>query len=173
MKKATCNNYTGELITILPARTTPSKTFEEDVLRFPYILSPRELDEYVVLESSMYQKLFGRTKISSSKSKKRLSIVKVSYDGQSIHRAYLSASATGFQQKYVALTPNSIYELSDGKAVPAHSGVCISKGCWWHFYWEHPNAAVRMSFRVGVIGIIISVFLSLISILSSNLFNNF
>ncbi len=84
MKKATCNNYPGELITILPARTTPSKTFEEDVLRFPYILSPRELDEYVVLESSMYQKLFGRTKISSSKSKKRLSIVKVSYDGQSI-----------------------------------------------------------------------------------------
>lgn len=152
----------GELVIILPTNGSNSNIFEEGVLRLCNISSPKELDEYVILQSSMYEKIFGEKKVNASKSNKRLSIVKICYEGESIHRAYLSASAKDFDKDYVALTPNSIYELSNGKAIIPLSKVTICKGCVWMYYWNNPNAAVRMSFRIGMIGIMLTLLLFLV-----------
>ena len=111
----------------------------------------------------MYEKIFGKKKIKSSNSKKRLSIVKISYEGKSIHRAFLAVSAKDFDKDYVALTPNSIYELSSDTAIVPLSKLTVSKGCVWKYYWNNPNAAVRMSFRIGIIGIIASFLFTLFS----------
>ena len=154
--------HTSQLIPILSAGSEGCSRIDKGVLLIQGITSPRELNEYVILESSMYRTLFGEKKIASSRSRKRLSIVKITYNGRSIHRAYRSIPARDFTKDHVGLTPDSIYELSDGKVIPAFSEVTLSKGCWWNFYWEHPNAAVRISFIVGVIGIAISILLSLI-----------
>lgn len=153
-----CNK--GKLVKILPAGLSNTNSFSNDTLFLGRITSPRELDEYVVLESHMYQEIFKVKKLSASDSRKRLSIVKICYGGRSIHRAYLSAPAGGFTKEHVALTPNSIYELSPGEKIPLLSELTLTKGCWWKFYLNHPNAAVRMSFRIGVIGILFTIILS-------------
>ena len=152
----------GKLVKILPANGSTSNIFTVDTLRLSNISSPKELDEYVILQSSMYKKIFREKKINVSKSKKRLSVVKICYEGRSIHRAYLSVSAKDFDSDYVALTPNSIYELSSEKNIMPLSKVTVCKGCVWKYYWNNPNAAVRMSFRIGIIGIIASVTASLV-----------
>lgn len=169
MRTRNMTKVTSQLIPILSAGNEGCSRIDEDVLLIQGILSPQELNEYVILESSMYRVLFGEKKIASSRSRKRLSIVKISYEGRSIHRAYRSISARDFTKDYVGLTPASIYELSDGNVIPALSKVTLSKGCWWNFYWEHPNAAVRISFIMGVIGITISILLSIIGCIVSNI----
>ena len=120
------------LIPILSADKPGSNRIDEDVLLIQSITSPRELNEYVILESSMYRTLFGKKKIASNRSRKRLSIVRISYDGRSIHRAYRSIPARNFTKDYVGLTPDSISELSDGTGIPALSEVTLGKGCWWN-----------------------------------------
>ncbi len=149
----------GELVKILPAKASSSNIFDVDTLHLSNISSPKELDEYVVLQSSMYERIFGEKKINVSRSRKRLSIVKICYEGRSIHRAYLSVSAKDFDKEYVALTPNSIYELSSEKAITPLSKVTVCKGCVWKYYWNNPNAAVRMSFRIGMISIMLTLLL--------------
>ena len=164
-----CNskkNYSeGKLLKILPASGASANHLDTDALRLVNISSPRELDEYVILQSSLYEAIFGKKKIKTSNSKKRLSIVKICHEGKCIHRAYLSVSANGFDKNYVALTPNSIYELSKDNVIEALSNVCISKGSRWTFYWNNPVSAVRMSFRIGVIGIIVSALFGIVSII--------
>ena len=155
-----CKCSKGKLVKILSAGNSGTNTFDVDILRLTGISSPRELDEYVVLESHMYKDIFGERKISAKRSRKRLSIVKICYNGKSIHRAYLSMPAKGFGKDNVALTPNSIYELSQGETIPLLTEVSLGRGCWWKYYWSNPNAAVRMSFRVGVIGIVFTILLS-------------
>jgi hypothetical protein len=153
-----CSN--GKLVKILPAGNSNQNSFENDILRLTGISSPRELDEYVVLESHMYKEIFGKTKINAKRSRKRLSVVRICYEGRSIHRAFLSAPAKGFEKEHVALTLSSIYELSQGKQIPMLAKVTLGRGCRWKYYLYHPNAAVRMSFRIGIIGIAVTILLS-------------
>lgn len=155
-----CKCTKAKLIKILPAGSASSNSLKDDVLRLTGISSPRELDDYVVLESHMYKEIFGEKKITAKGSHKRLSVVKICYDGQSIHRAYLSCSTEGFGKDFVALTPNSIYELSKNAAIPLGTEVTLSRGCRLLFYFYHPNAAVRMSFRIGILGIIATIVFS-------------
>ncbi len=156
----TKNKEKVQLLKILPAAVTShSNVVCMDALRLTNISTPKELDEYVVLHSSMYEKIFKEKKKDVSPSKKQLSIVKVSYEGRCIHRAYLYIPASSFNQDHVALTPNSIYELGCVKKTPPLRNVVVSRGCRWMFYWRHPNAAVRMSFRIGLLGIFITILL--------------
>lgn len=156
-----CNKFIiGKLVKVLPENNSNSNVFDVDTLRITSISSSRELDQYVVLESHMYQEIFGKKKIASNASKKRLSVVKISYNGSSIYRAYLSAPVVGFKKDYVALTPNSIYELSQEEKINLLDNVTLTKGSWWKYYWNSPNAAERMSFRIGICGILVTILLS-------------
>lgn len=143
----------GKLVKILPSATSNTNTFDGNVLGIASISSSKEMDEYVVLESHMYQKIFKGKKVNADDNHKRLSVVKICCNGKSIHRAFYSVSAKGFTKEHVALSTKSIYLLSSSNVLPTGSQVYLSKGCWWMFYWEHPNAAVRMSFRMGILGV--------------------
>ena len=158
-----CNNKRcrrGKLVKILPASGSTTNTFGSNTLHLTGITSSRELDQYVVLESHMYEKIFDEKKISAKASRKRLSVVKISSNGVSIYRAYLSAPASGFGKDYVALTPNSIYELSQCSKIPMLADLTLRKGSPLKYYWNSPNAAERMSFRMGVLGIAATIILS-------------
>lgn len=156
------NKEETTLLKILPANDECNKAdLKNNVLRIACINASNELDEYVILERSMYKKIFCKHKNKSSNAKKRLSIVKISYNGKSIHRAYRSFSINNFSSDYVALTPNSMDLLS----VEVSKPVTLSRGCWLKFYWYHPYSATRISFRTGVLAIAISI---LIAILQSH-----
>lgn len=149
----------GKLLKILPANGAGKNIADNDCLRLINISTPKELDEYVLLHSSIYEKIFDIKKKDTSRSNKQLSIVKVCFNGKCVHRAYLYVPATNFNGNCVALTPNSINELSCEKELVPSGEVVVSKGCRWMFYWYHPNAAVRMSFRIGLLGIFIAILL--------------
>lgn len=153
------NKIKVKVLKILPAFTTNKSMVNNDALRLANISTPKELDEYVVLHSSMYEKIFKRKKMDASRSKKQLSVVKVCYEGKSIHRAYLYVPASNFNSNYIALTPNSINELICGKEIDSLGAFVVCRGCRWIYYWHHPNAAVRMSFRIGLFGIFIAILL--------------
>ncbi len=156
-----CKCTKGTLVKIVPSNGTDTNSFNNNTLSISSISSPKEMDEYVVLESHMYEKIFKGKKNQASDDHKRLSVVKIcSNNGKSIHRAFYSISAKDFASGYVALTSNSIYLLSNGPEVPPGSEVYLSKGSKWVFYWNHPNAAVRMAFRIGVLGILFTIVFS-------------
>ena len=144
------------MVKILPDSKSVSNYLDKDTLRVANIVSSKEYDEYVVLHSSMYKAIFGEKKAEARRAKKQLSVVKICYEGRSIHRAYRSIPAEDFGKDYVGLTPNSIYELCQNSSEPPKK-VSISKGCRWMYYWHNPVAAVRMSFRIGIIGILFTV----------------
>ena len=154
----------ANLLKILPDSKSASNYLDKDTLRIANIGSSKEFDEYVVLHSSMYEAIFGEKKAKAKRSKKLLSVVRICYEGKSIHRAYRSVSAKDFGKDYVALTPNSIYELCQNSS-EAPDKVSVSKGCWWMYYWHNPVAAVRMSFRVGIVGILFTIIMSILSMI--------
>ncbi len=175
MKQCKCKK--GLLVKIAPSNGSNTNSFNNNTLSISSISSPKEMDEYVVLESHMYEEIFKGKKNQASNDHKRLSVVKIcSNNGKSIHRAFYSVPAKDFTGKYVALTSNSIYLLSDGPELSLGSELYLSKGSKWVFYWNHPNAAVRMSFRIGVLGILITIVFSFkqeIACIFTNIFNLF
>ena len=152
------------LVKILPDSKSASNYLDKDTLRIANIFSSKEYDEYVVLHSSMYEAIFGEKKAKAKRSKKQLSVVRICYEGKSIHRAYRFVPAKDFGKDCVALTPNSIYELCSYNTSDAQKEISVSKGCWWMYYWHNPVAAVRMSFRVGIAGILFTVVTFLITL---------
>jgi len=152
-----CQSQEGTLVKILPSNSSNTNSFDGNVLCISGISSSKEMDEYVVLESHMYQKIFKSKKIHADDAHKRLSIVKISCNGKSIHRAFYSVPAKDLTQDYVALSTKSIYLLSKEKSLSLGSKVYLSRGSIWKFYWNHPIAAVWMSFRMGIFGILFTL----------------
>ncbi len=143
------------IITILPAIPSESKNYYSNkIFHLNRITFSSEVDGDVILTSSSYQKIFGRKKKSSSNSRKRLSIVKISANGKSIHRAYRAESAGGFTENEVALSPNSIRLLSDKEGMEPTIAK-ISKGCRIPFYWFHPDKSIRISFKLGLLSVVL------------------
>jgi len=152
-----CQCQEGTLVKILPSNGSSTNSFDGNVLCISGISSSKEMDEYVVLESHMYQKIFKSKKIHADDDHKRLSVVKICCNGKSIHRAFYSVPAKDFTQEYVALSTKSIYMLSQDTSLSPGSKVYLSKGSIWMYYWNHPNAAVWMSFRMGILGILLTL----------------
>lgn len=147
------------ILRILPS-TTGTNSISGDVLYLKGISLPSEVDGDVYLTSHLYEEIFGKSKKSSSNCQKQLSIVKISANGQSIHRAYKSTSAANFTKNYAALTTKSISFLTDSNGHETQV-VTLSKGSCFLFYWSHPDIAIRLSFKLGLL----SVILGLLSIL--------
>lgn len=154
---------TKELIKILPAKPGQvGKVLSNQCLYLDNISSISEMDEYVVLHSSVFENLFGKTLKSSCRFRKLLPIVKITYkdsegNKKSIHRAYRSEACQGFGSTQVALTTHSIRLLSEDGNVKEGDQVTVSKGSWLKFFLFHPNRAVFSSTWIGLIGIMISI----------------
>ena len=141
MKMCKCEE--GTLVKILPSNGSTINSFNGNELRLSSISSSKEMDEYVVLQSQMYQNIFKKKRIQSNNRQKRLSIVKICCNGKSIHRAFRSESTKDFTQGYVGLSTHSIYLLSQDKELSTGSKVYLSKGSWWMFYWNNPNGSMK------------------------------
>ena len=123
---------------------------------------PSELDDCVIIHKDVYKQIFGKTRKTSSNEKKLLSVVKISYNDRSIHRAFKTNYA--ITKKKIALTYNSLRLLSE--APDEVENVEISKGCRFAYFWYHPFHATRISMRIGVISVIIGLVGVILSIIS-------
>ena len=149
------------LAKIRPAKGDQPSELKNNILYMDSIGSSKETDEYVVMHSSLYKAIFGKTLKSSGRFRKILPIVKVSYrdaDGErkSIYRAFCAESINGLDSSYACLSHHSMRLLSaDGDAKEGDS-VTVSKGNRLLFFLFHPNRAVFSATWIGVIGIAVS-----------------
>jgi hypothetical protein len=153
-----------KIVKILPDSSASKNYCANGVLRLVGINTASDVDGDVLMKSDGYNAVFKTTKKTADNSQKRLSIVKISANGKVIYRAYRGVSATDFLKDYVALTPNSIMLLND-KAGNEPKEVEVSKGCIFPFYWYHPDKAVRISFKLGLVSLLMGVISIVISII--------
>ncbi len=137
----------------------------EDRCTISQMANGLDVDGLALFHSSAYEKIFGTKKKTQKQSIQRLSVVKITNkeSHRSIYRAYRGASITGLKEGMVVLSPISLQELSSPNSLDVKFSV--TKGCWWMFYRNHPNAATRISFRLGLISLAIGVVSIIISVL--------
>ena len=101
----------------------------------------------------------------SSNDKKLLSVVKIEYGGKTIYRRYQAKTCSGFKSDMFAISPNSWRMLSDNNHCPTTNCVSISSGNKFCYYWNHPFQATRLTVRLGLIGIVLTLLLSIAGII--------
>lgn len=128
--------------------------------------STGEYDDKVLLFGLNYESIFKTQRKNASSGLKRLSVVKISTkDGTSIHRAFLGSN--GLKGNQVALSPNSIRLLASKTEPDYIDEVTISKGSEFLYFWNHPYHATRISMRLGMIGILATIVLSILTLCMS------
>ena len=112
--------------------------------------------------SDSYKVIFGQTKKSSNQKRQRLSVVKIKYGKRKIYRSFQSRSITGLNKDCIGLSPNACQELG---IEPNGEKVVVRKGCIWGYFWNHPNSATRVSFRIGLPSLLVGLISLLLAIL--------
>lgn len=132
--------------------------------------SPELYDDKVVLNGDIFKDLFDVPRYKARKSLKLLAIIKITNEnGESIHRAFFGKKGIdNLNRNQAGLSHNSIRLLNgDGENPDWIDNVTLSRGSLFLYFWDHPFHATRISMRVGLIGIILSLISILISILFS------
>lgn len=153
------------VLRILPAPSDDNNSMENEILYLNSISSLPEADGDAILNSSAYQEIFHKTRNRSNKMKKRLAVVKITANGESIHRSYRAESAKDFNSNYVGLTPSSLRLLNDKDGKDPEE-VAVSKGSYFVFYWSHPDKAIRVSFKLGLLGVLLGLISVAITVIS-------
>ena len=146
-------NITKEPLPIVPVDGNGER-IDTSALKFYFADDMTEMNSKVVLRSSDYGAIFGTNQSTASLTLKRLPIVKITANGHPIYREYLQHKL--MTSAYAGLTYRSLTLLKDDQGNDPQT-LTLEPGCWWMFYWEHPNHTVRMSMRIGVVGISISI----------------
>ena len=146
------------------SQNTPNTKFKDFVL--PYL---DDVQDVAWFKSSEYKNVFGQVR-NLDKANKLLAIVRIEYNGRKIWRRYLCDMQLGLCNDEIGLTSESIRILFDAQA-PLNEEVLVVKGNFFDsimFYWNHPFHATRISTRIGLPSLLISLVslvLALISIL--------
>lgn len=129
-------------------------------------------DDTALMTADNYKKIFGKKKSEVSQEKKLISILRIkSVDtGKIIRRKYMKSPLTGISKEEICISPLSISLLSnnDNSSIVGQC-VEVSKGNIYdviRFYWDHPFHATRISYRVGLPSLLISIISLLISFFS-------
>lgn len=113
----------------------------------------------VFISEDDYKEIFGKERKDMNRSKKALSVIKVSYKAngikRSVHRRFDTVSAFNTnEKKYAALNHTTLQELTmDDPDKLRGKMVELSKGSLFIYYWKNPIAAIRSSFRLGFISV--------------------
>ena len=146
------------------SQNTPNTKFKAFVL--PYL---DDVQDVAWFKSSEYKNVFGQVR-SLDKANKLLAVVRIEYSGRKIWRRYLCDMQIGLGEDQVGLTSESIRILFDDQS-PLNEELLVVKGNFFDsimFYWNHPFHATRISTRIGLPSLLISLVslvLALISIL--------
>ena len=102
-----------------------------------------------------YYRIFKKDKGKTSQRKQRLSTIRISCGKRKIYRQYAARSIDKLVGGCVGLSPNSWQQLLL-KEVPAKI-VRVEKCCNFWFFWNHPNSATRISYKLGIIGALLAI----------------
>ena len=108
-----------------------------------------------IFNSIEYVDIFGEYKKNMKPYKQRLSVVRISNDDRKIYRKFQSHSITGLGNDCIGISPNSFTEL--GLEEKGNQCVRVKKSYWLPFFWYHSNSATRVSFRFGLMALIVGI----------------
>ena len=117
--------------------------------------------------NSEYRELFGM-KRSLDQKNKLLAIVRLECNGKIIRRRFKYDNSLHIKGTRVGLTSESIRILFDDLDKVYQEEILVSKGNFMDtimFYWNHPFHATRISFKIGLPSLVISIVSLLLSIL--------
>lgn len=135
------------------------------VTSFSYV---EEHQDVAWFNSKQYSEIFKK-KRSGDPQNKLLAVARLRYKDRILRRRYLCDQTLSLADNQVGLTSESIRILFDGKTNPSQELITISKGNIWDvfmYYWNHPFHATRISFKLGVISLIVGVIPFVVSLIS-------
>lgn len=171
-------NVKAILFVTMKTKANKTKT-EEDKLYNAYKVLKNESDEddYCVAcdeplidieglalftPKGSYRRIFTKNKGETSQRKQRLSTVKISFGNRKIYRQYAAKPAFKLIGGCVGLSPKSWQQLLLKDV--ADQKVRIEKCSSFWFFWNHPNSATRVSYKLGIIGALLAIISITISI---------
>ena len=118
---------------------------------------PDNYEQYAILDTHAFAKIFGNLeKIPMGEQE---GLLKISCNCRSIYRKYRGMSIEG-EQNYVAIS----YKARKHLKASLGDEVQIKRACWFCYLWNYYDVTIRGAFRIAIIGIVISIILSLVSI---------
>ena len=140
-----------------------NKANDENNIYLPQGYSTEQLDDIAIFTNNAYGLIFGVKRCEASKSKKLISIVRITNpkNNVSIRRCYKRIPFNGLGDNDIALSPSSIRLLcEENNADVVGAELELRRGTLWDsliYYWEHPFHATRISFKIGLPALIISI----------------
>ena len=158
--KVKCLNY-----------SSVEKAADDKNIYFRELCSLQGFNDVALFCSSAYRDIFGRARKNDCKRRKLISLVKITFEGNVIFRQYrYDQSIKGINSGYVGLTPESIRLLTEDnkRVLGKEASVNVSKSNNYHmFYWNHPFHATRISYRIGLFALFLSILSIIITIVLS------
>ena len=174
------NKETAELLCIMKCKegnqegvsysgSTPSMEWEGGFFCLGDYKS-ESYDDKVIMSPGQFERIFDKNRNNVKSELKLLAVVKITADnGASIHRAYYGRmkKEDNEKQKRIGLSPNSIrlLALEEGE-----NQVQISKGSKFLYFWNHPYHATRISMRIGILSIALTIISFVITLILNDNF---
>lgn len=136
----------------------------EVIYRLPKEELPIEYDDCAIINTKLYDDLFGKLRRESKKNDKLLSVIRIQYKKKVIYREYVGKNIKGSDDSMIAITTKSFSLLSDENQFPSNRCLKVSEGCKFLYYWNHPSNITRKSYRLSVWGIFFGLLGCILSI---------
>ena len=136
-----------------------------------YVESKNEIEDnqdVAWFNSNQYNEIFSTPRYLDSNNK-LLAIVRIEYNGRVIRRRYkFDSDFKGLDDNRIGLTSESTRILFDNTPA-SENPVMVSKADWLDvimFYWNHPFHATRISTRIGLPSLLISLISLVLTLIS-------
>lgn len=136
-----------------------STVSDVESIKVPEGLSLNYFDDKVILENSMYEKLFEKTYKEFNYLPHKRGLVKIRKNGKSIIRIFYGGSSLGIKTGECALSAvnKQIIDDSSESSIFIKGYNYLNPFAHLSFYWNHPNNYVRVPFKIALLSILISI----------------
>ncbi len=118
--------------------------------------SINNFSDKILLENTLYEKLFGKKYKDFHNKPWKRGIVKVSTGERSVHLLFCSGNSKGISANECGIGPESKHILFENYNSEKQK-VEISKGHKFWFYWNHPTHYQRVAFKLCMWGLLITI----------------
>ena len=116
-----------------------------------------QCEDRILLENNKYKEIFGKYLGDSKHKSSKRGVVKITMGKQSLYRLLQSGNSHGIKNDVCGLHKYDYFGLGLGKT---NNFVEITAGNRFWFYWYHPHDPTRLSFRLPLFSIIISIIIT-------------
>ena len=109
----------------------------------------------VYMHSTNYKKIFGKSLNKTNRKRRFIKITNVQ-TGDSVYRTFrgLPSGVLGLDMVYMDSDGKYILQGSDDAV---EVSLAFRKACWFSYYWNTSNTMVRVTFKLGIVSLVVSL----------------